>query len=91
MFVDTNVLMVARSAKVPNRQAALDAFSRERRTETLRISRQVVRGAVRGPPGRQARRKSGGSAQGLGLCATAIEAAAGTSERGLCCCGCGGH
>ena len=43
MFVDTNVLVVARSAKAPNRQAALDALSRERRTETLRISRQVVR------------------------------------------------
>ena len=43
MFVDTNVLVVARAAKAPGRQAALDALSRERRTETLRISRQVIR------------------------------------------------
>ena len=43
MFVDTNVLVAARSAKEPDRQAALDALSRERQSETLRISRQVIR------------------------------------------------
>lgn len=42
MFVDTNVLVVARSASAPDRQAALAALSRER-TATLRISRQVIR------------------------------------------------
>ena len=42
MFVDTNVLVAAR-AKVPDRQVAVDALSRERRTEVLRISRQVIR------------------------------------------------
>ena len=43
MFVDTNVLVNARSAEEPDRQAALDALLRERQTETLRISRQVIR------------------------------------------------
>lgn len=43
MFVDTNVLVAARSAKAPDRQAALNALSRERQSETLRISRQVIR------------------------------------------------
>ena len=43
MFVDTNVLVVARSAQAPNRQAALDALSRERQSEGLKISRQVIR------------------------------------------------
>ena len=43
MFVDTNVLVAARAAKVPDRQVAVDALSRERRTEVLRISRQVIR------------------------------------------------
>ena len=33
----------ARCAKAPDWQAALDMLARERRTETLRISRQVVR------------------------------------------------
>ena len=43
MFVDTNVLVVARSAQAPDRQAALDALSRERHRERLKISRQVIR------------------------------------------------
>ena len=43
MFVDTNVLVVARFADAPNRQAALDALSQERTTGTLRISHQVIR------------------------------------------------
>ena len=43
MFVDTNVLVVARSAQAPDRQAALDALSRERQSEGLKISRQVIR------------------------------------------------
>ena len=43
MFVDTNVLVAARSAKAPDRQAALDALLRERQSEALRISRQVIR------------------------------------------------
>ena len=43
MFVDTNVLVVARSAQAPNRQTALDALSREGQSEGLKISRQVIR------------------------------------------------
>ena len=43
MFVDTNVLVAARHANTPDRRTALNALVRERRTETLRISRQVVR------------------------------------------------
>ena len=43
MFVDTNVLVVARSAQSPDRQAALDALSHERQSEGLKISRQVIR------------------------------------------------
>ena len=42
MFVDTNVLVVARSAQAPDRQAALD-LSRKRQSEGLKISRQVIR------------------------------------------------
>ena len=43
MFVDTNVLVAARSANLPGRQAALDVLANSRRTEPLRISRQVIR------------------------------------------------
>ena len=43
MFVDTNVLVVARSANAAGRQAALDVLARVRRTEPLRISRQIIR------------------------------------------------
>ncbi len=43
MFVDTNVLVAARSANLPGRQAALDVLANARRTEPLRISRQVIR------------------------------------------------
>ena len=43
MFVDTNVLVAARSASAPGRQAALDVLADVRRTEPLRISRQVIR------------------------------------------------
>ena len=43
MFVDTNVLVAARSANAPSHQAALDVLAHVRRTEPLRISRQVIR------------------------------------------------
>ena len=43
MFVDTNVLVIARALNAPDRQLALDVLARTRRTEPLRISRQVVR------------------------------------------------
>ena len=43
MFVDTNVLVVARSANAPGREAALEVLAQTRRTEPLRISRQIIR------------------------------------------------
>ena len=43
MFVDTNVLVTARGAHAPRRQVALDVLADVQRTETLRISRQVIR------------------------------------------------
>ena len=43
MFVDTNVLVIARALNAPDRQLALDVLGRTRRTERLRISRQIVR------------------------------------------------
>ena len=43
MFVDTNVLVIARALNTPDRQLALDVLACTRRTEPLRISRQVVR------------------------------------------------
>lgn len=43
MFVDTNVLVVARSANAPGREAALEVLAQTRRPEPLRISRQIIR------------------------------------------------
>ena len=43
MFLDTNVLVVARAANAPGRDAALELLAQARRTEPLRISRQVLR------------------------------------------------
>ena len=43
MFVDTNVLVVARAANAPSHDAALATFAAMRREEPLRISRQVLR------------------------------------------------
>lgn len=43
MFVDTNVLVVARAANAPGRDSALAILAAMRREEPLRISRQVLR------------------------------------------------
>ena len=43
MFVDTNVLVVARAANAPGHDAALATLAAMRREEPLRISRQVLR------------------------------------------------
>ena len=43
MFVDTNVLVVARAANAPSHDAALATLAAMRREEPLRISRQVPR------------------------------------------------
>ena len=43
MFLDTNVLVVARATNAPGHDAALDLLAQARRTEPLRISRQVLR------------------------------------------------
>lgn len=43
MFLDTNVLVAARAANEPGREAALALLARARRTEPLRVSRQVLR------------------------------------------------
>ena len=43
MFVDTNVLVVARAANAPEHEAALAIMDLMRREEPLRISRQVLR------------------------------------------------
>ena len=43
MFLDTNVLVNVRAAHAPRRQAALDVLADMRRTETLCVSRQVIR------------------------------------------------
>ena len=43
MFVDTNVLVVARAASAPGHEAALAIMDLMRREEPLHISRQVLR------------------------------------------------
>ena len=43
MFVDTNVLVVARSANAPGREAELEVLAQTRRTEPLSISHQIIR------------------------------------------------
>ena len=43
MFVDANVLVVARAANAPGHEAALATMAATRREEPLRISRQVLR------------------------------------------------
>ena len=43
MFVDTNVLVVARAVNAPGHEAALAAMTAMRGVEPLRISRQVLR------------------------------------------------
>lgn len=43
MFVDTNVLVIARAANAPGHDAALATMAAMRREEPLRISRQVLR------------------------------------------------
>lgn len=43
MFVDTNVLVVARAANAPGHDAALATLAAMRREEPLRVSRQVLR------------------------------------------------
>ena len=43
MFVDTNVLVVARAANAPGHEAALGTIAATRRDEPLCISRQVLR------------------------------------------------
>ena len=43
MFLDTNVLVIARAANAPGHEAALATMAAARREEPLRVSRQVLR------------------------------------------------